>query len=694
MQQNRQQELLAKQEQGAKRYNLLEEEISATQAEKSALTSEFKERQNQQQDKIEAATKNLKSAKTDLAEKREAQQQQQKTYFQKETELSVLSQQLKSKSISENLKAICEKATKQTLYSLYEQVTVPDRFVRAFNAVVGNKVEYLIAERPYSLVGDIAELVKDTEQNFGLIKANSSAHSASAQEINAPSGTEALIDCVQWQPQVAEVLKNLLANVFYTESADVAYHYIQAHSDTNYLFVTADGQLISKDYVGFNTQSGILGLQNQVNALTADVKTLSGAKESAERNFLAAQSGYDAAEETYQNAIEENRQHETAMRELKGRIGSLEGSINAAKRNLENLQSEKAQTANTLQTLDDQQKQYSEMLAKIDQGSVIDVDFKAELEKQIGEFREKSQVVEDSRKHQHLDRLKTSGELETLRNLLEQQRQKITKISIRAERIKSDLENTNEKISEEYSEDFRAEHLADLSEKDIKNPQEYQLLTTELKSLRGRLLREGEVDPDSITAYEAENQRLTELKEQNSDLSAALESLEQTLKRLLHASEQKFIATFNQVAENFADLVPKMYGGGYGKIELDNPEQPLDAGLLITIRPPGKKLKSIELMSGGEKALAATALIVAMFLVRPSPLCILDEVDAPLDDANLNRFLAVVQEMSGETQFLMVTHNKHSMSVCDQLVGITMQQPGATQMLQVSLQEAKQHAVA
>ena len=153
-------------------------------------------------------------------------------------------------------------------------------------------------------------------------------------------------------------------------------------------------------------------------------------------------------------------------------------------------------------------------------------------------------------------------------------------------------------------------------------------------------------------------------------------------------SIERFLAIFNEVQKNFTELVPRLFGGGKGSLELEDPENPLDSGVLIIARPPGKKLKSIDLLSGGEKALCATALIFSMFLVRPSPLCVLDEVDAPLDDANLVRFLSMVKEMSRKTQFLMITHNKGSMAASDRMVGVTMQQPGASKVITVSLQEA------
>ncbi|NDC38293.1 MAG: chromosome segregation protein SMC, partial [Proteobacteria bacterium] len=158
--------------------------------------------------------------------------------------------------------------------------------------------------------------------------------------------------------------------------------------------------------------------------------------------------------------------------------------------------------------------------------------------------------------------------------------------------------------------------------------------------------------------------------------------------QLTNTSQQRFLETFTAVRDNFSRLIPRLFGGGKGSLELTDPLHPLESGVEIVARPPGKKLKSIELMSGGEKALCATALIFSMFLVRPSPLCVLDEVDAPLDDANLVRLLSMIKEMSARTQFIMITHNKQSMSAASNLVGVTMQEPGATRIIAVSLQEA------
>ena len=200
-------------------------------------------------------------------------------------------------------------------------------------------------------------------------------------------------------------------------------------------------------------------------------------------------------------------------------------------------------------------------------------------------------------------------------------------------------------------------------------------LQIEAQKLRRRLEREGEVDPQSIELYEQENARLEQMQEQLSDLQAAARTLERTIRQLKEISRKRFLDTFEDVRKRFTELVPRLFGGGSGHLQLIDPEDPLTSGVELVVRPPGKKITTMELLSGGEKALVATAVLIAMFLHRPSPICVLDEVDAPLDDANLERFLALVSEIArSHTQFLLITHNKLSMAASDRLVGITMQE--------------------
>jgi chromosome segregation protein len=208
--------------------------------------------------------------------------------------------------------------------------------------------------------------------------------------------------------------------------------------------------------------------------------------------------------------------------------------------------------------------------------------------------------------------------------------------------------------------------------------------------LRRRLEREGEVDPTSIQRYEEEHLRLEQMKMQHVDLQAASKTLDKTIRQLKEISRARFMATYQDVSKKFAELVPRLFGGGAGHMELVNPEDPLGSGVEITVRPPGKRISSMDLLSGGEKALVAASVIIAMFLHRPSPICVLDEVDAPLDDANLDRFTSLIQEIADKTQFLIITHNKATMAAVDRLIGITMEERGVSKALSITFAEAEE----
>ncbi len=173
------------------------------------------------------------------------------------------------------------------------------------------------------------------------------------------------------------------------------------------------------------------------------------------------------------------------------------------------------------------------------------------------------------------------------------------------------------------------------------------------------------------------------LLEQETDLNEAVNSLYATISTINKTTKERFKATFDSINEKFQEIFPFLFKGGEARLELTNVNDLLETGVEIMARPPGKRIQNMDLLSGGEKALTAVALIFAIFLTRPSPFCLLDEVDAPLDDANLARFNEMIRRLSEHTQFLVITHNKRSMEEADSLYGITMEEPGVSRVVSV-----------
>ena len=173
------------------------------------------------------------------------------------------------------------------------------------------------------------------------------------------------------------------------------------------------------------------------------------------------------------------------------------------------------------------------------------------------------------------------------------------------------------------------------------------------------------------------------------DLIEASETLESAINKIDRETRDKLLMTFNEANRHFGELFSTLFGGGQAKLELLG-EEILDTGLQVFAQPPGKKNTTIQLLSGGEKALTALALVFALFRLNPAPFCLMDEVDAPLDDSNTERFCAMVKKMSERTQFLFVSHNKITMEIAQQLIGVTMQESGVSRVVDVNIDAAIQ----
>lgn len=202
-----------------------------------------------------------------------------------------------------------------------------------------------------------------------------------------------------------------------------------------------------------------------------------------------------------------------------------------------------------------------------------------------------------------------------------------------------------------------------------------------------KLRRLEPVNLAAIQEHAEAAQRKDYLDAQDADLTTALETLEEAIRKIDRETRGRFKDTFDRVNTGVQELYPRLFGGGHAYLELTG-EDLLDTGVAIMARPPGKRVSNISLLSGGEKAMTAVALVFAIFRLNPAPFCLLDEVDAPLDEANVGRFTAMVSEMSEQVQFLFVTHNKATMEAAQQLSGVTMREPGVSRLVSVDLAEA------
>ncbi len=258
----------------------------------------------------------------------------------------------------------------------------------------------------------------------------------------------------------------------------------------------------------------------------------------------------------------------------------------------------------------------------------------------------------------------------------------------RSARSQTELSRSELRLRAEHlSEAMREKYHAELGELEAVDVAAAELAdgTARLEGLKERLGRLGEVNVAAIDELRELEERGGFLRTQRDDLERSLSDLERTIQKLNRASRAKFAETFARANETFQKVFPRLFRGGEGHLVLTDEHNLLETGVEIVVRPPGKRLDTVALLSGGEKALVAVSLIFSLFLINPTPFCILDEVDAPLDDANIGRYSQMIKEMSAHSQFILITHNKRTMEAADMLYGVTMQEPGISKVISVQL---------
>ncbi len=342
---------------------------------------------------------------------------------------------------------------------------------------------------------------------------------------------------------------------------------------------------------------------------------------------------------------------------------------------------------NSLQRMDTQfghlQQRYLDLSEQISQNEDPEEKHRAEMdellqsrvqtEQRLTAARAKLQALEEDYRQLDTARQTCVRKAEEIRTSLEKARLQQQEVELNARSLQRQVEQLGHNVSEiaqELPEDARSE-----------------VLQENLERLVVRITRLEPVNLAAISEYEEELKRKEYLDAQHEDLVSALETLENAIKKIDRKTRTRFKDTYESVNKGIQELFPKLFGGGHAYLELTGDDL-LTTGVSIMARPPGKRISNIYLLSGGEKALTAVAFVFAIFRLNPAPFCLLDEVDAPLDDANVSRFTALVKEMSETVQFIVVTHNKVTMEMAHQLSGVTMREPGVSRLVQVDIDEA------
>jgi len=271
--------------------------------------------------------------------------------------------------------------------------------------------------------------------------------------------------------------------------------------------------------------------------------------------------------------------------------------------------------------------------------------------------------------------------LKELKDSVRQAEEQVRQAGLALSQTRFELDHLVREIQERYQIDLAAE-----ADRFIDRELDQAAAQADLAHLQKRLERLGPVNPTAVEEFKALEERRSFLEGQLNDLTASMDDLRQAIRKINKTSLERFMDTFRSVAAKMEEICPILFGeGAQVQLLLSQPDDPLESGVELKVQPPGKKLASMGLLSGGEKALAAATLLFAIFLHRPSPFCLLDEVDAPLDEHNVERFSRLVKEIGRHSQILLITHNRRTMETVDALYGVTMPEPGVSRLVSVRL---------
>ncbi len=398
--------------------------------------------------------------------------------------------------------------------------------------------------------------------------------------------------------------------------------------------------------------------EERVRQYAGELEGLRQRADTASADLMGLRVKVAAGSERGESARKELESLVAQRRDMEARVSRLQGTVTEGRARVELLQGRLAELESTREQRAEEHRAAAETL---EARRAAHATATAEVREQDTAFRE-------------------------LRGRLDELMQGLSQITLREKEIGLELEHLAAGIRERYQLELAAElhnyHLlAPLSPE----------VESELKDLRAQVEKMGEINLTAIDEHAELSKRFEFLSAQRQDLTASISQLKEAIVRIDATSRERFKQTFDVVNDKFQAIFPRLFGGGRASLVLTQEGPNGEPGVEIVAQPPGKKLQSVNLLSGGEKALTAVALIFGIFLIKPTPFCLLDEVDAPLDEGNVGRYNDMVKEMSNQSQFILITHNKRTMEIADTLYGVTMEEPGISKLVSVKIREATAH---
>ena len=411
-------------------------------------------------------------------------------------------------------------------------------------------------------------------------------------------------------------------------------------------------------------------IQARLNRTREDRDKLAAQRENLRGLRESHRESLDNARSQWQVTHEQSHEIALQLESISSQRASLEQAIQRIELQLGNHH-------NRIAEIEHELEHHQQPLADLENTLAEKLTDKVGAEKKLAEARSQVQQLDEKLRNSEQERSTAEQKVQELRSELEAARMQAQETRVRLETVTEQIQETGQKV-EEILEGLDAEADRDTWQ-------------DRLADIEKKINRLGPINLAAIDEFNQLSERKEYLDRQNDDLMEALNTLESAIKKIDRETRTRFRETFDELNSNLKAMFPVLFGGGHAYLELTGTDL-LETGVTIMAQPPGKRNATIHLMSGGEKALTAVTLVFAIFKLNPAPFCILDEVDAPLDDTNVNRFSDLLRQMSQDIQFIFITHNKITMEIAHQLMGVTMYEAGVSRLVSVDVDEAVQLA--
>jgi len=661
----------------------------------SELTNKGEE-SKQYQNQYDQQLTGLRKIEADIEDKRVIDSQANQKYndfqqqhFELQSKIARLEQSIEYEKELESQKNVNVQEINKELKRIESEYTEDSQKIKEISSDL-IKLDEAITTKAQN-INNLKKTLSQTESNIQSVDTNNESVKEEIGQLNTIVETEAVkIKVLSDQMRQREGQKKVIKNL----------HGIETNFNALVREIDQLEEILEKTYIDnkdniFQALTNRLQtLEGKIEFLSANFKTIEDEIIQNEKQIQSSSQNLETAQGKLDHLIQQKRQLDEQKQDLsnqankqKQKLNNLIPLLQEEELNAESNRSTISALNNAMNRLESQRIQYKTKSLEITKPTAEKIDSKKEgraklenllnqsleSEQTLNTFREELEKSQSVLRDYEIDRTNKNSEVNLSRESLEKYKLSIRELEVRKEGMDEQLK--------ESGYDFQT-----MKEKFQKVIDEAEL-SNELEKILSSIEKLGPINLAASNEHEEANERKENLDSQFDDLNRALETLNGAINKIDNESMKRFTDTFEKINASLENYFPKLFDGGKAYLELENNDS-LNGGVVVMARPPGKRNSNIHLLSGGEKALTAVALLFSIFELNPAPFCLLDEVDAPLDDTNVGRFCEIVRSMSSNVQFVVVTHNKSTMELTNQLIGVSMSEPGVSRLVSVDLDEA------